>query len=90
MARDLLSYRQPHAKPWDIGFRGAAKVAPGWTLTPHRATIRLQVRRAGQTAQGVVLPLDWQDLRARGQQAGNLEGSTGHHAQQERYDGPGG
>jgi hypothetical protein len=48
-----------HNKPWEIGFRGAAKVAPGWTVTPHRGRIRLQVRRAGQRAEGVVLPLEW-------------------------------
>jgi hypothetical protein len=48
-----------HVKPWEIGFRGAAKVAPGWTVTPHRGKIRLQVRRAGQTPESVVLPLDW-------------------------------
>jgi hypothetical protein len=48
-----------HAKPWEIGFRGAAKVATGWTVTPHRGKIRLQVRCAGQPAESVVLPLDW-------------------------------
>ncbi len=48
-----------HNKPWEIGFRGAAKVAPGWTVTPHRGRIRLQVRRSGQRADGVVLPLEW-------------------------------
>jgi hypothetical protein len=48
-----------HIKPWEIGFRGAAKVAPGWTVTPHRGKIRLQVRRSGQRAEGVVLPLEW-------------------------------
>ncbi|MFM7362744.1 MAG: site-specific integrase, partial [Cyanobium sp.] len=48
-----------HNKSWEIGLRGAAKVAPGWTVTPHRGKIRLQVRRAGQRAEGVVLPLEW-------------------------------
>jgi integrase len=48
-----------HNKPWEIGFRGAARVAPGWTVTPHRGRIRLQVRRPGQRAEGVVLPLEW-------------------------------
>jgi integrase len=48
-----------HSKPWEIGFRGAAKVAPGWTVSPHRGKIRLQVRRAGQPAEGLVLPLEW-------------------------------
>mgnify|MGYP001809556066 CR=1 FL=1 len=48
-----------HTKPWEIGFRGAAKVAAGWTVSPHRGKIRLQVRRAGQRAEGVVLPLEW-------------------------------
>jgi integrase len=48
-----------HTKPWEIGFRGAARVAPGWTVTPHRGKVRLQVRRAGQSTEGVVLPLEW-------------------------------
>jgi len=48
-----------HSTPWEIGFRGAAKVAPGWTVSPHRGKVRLQVRRTGQRADGVVLPLAW-------------------------------
>lgn len=55
-----------HNKPWEIGFRGAAKVAPGWTVTPHRGKIRLQVRRAGQRAEGVVLPLEWSPASVNG------------------------
>jgi integrase len=48
-----------HTKPWEIGFRATARVAPGWTVTPHRGKVRLQVRRAGQRTEGVVLPLEW-------------------------------
>lgn len=55
-----------HNKPWEIGFRGAAKVAPGWTVTPHRGKIRLQVRRGGQRAEGVVLPLEWAPASVNG------------------------
>jgi integrase len=47
------------SKSWEIGFRGAAKVAKGWTVSEHRGRIRLQVRHPGQPAQGVVLPLEW-------------------------------
>ena len=48
-----------HTKPWEIGFRAAARVASGWTVTPHRGKVRLQVRRADQRTEGVVLPLEW-------------------------------
>jgi hypothetical protein len=51
-----------HNKPCEIGFRGTARVAPVWTVTPHRGMILLQLRRAGQCAEGVLLPLEWSPL----------------------------
>ena len=51
-----------HNKPWEIGFRGTARVAPVWTVTQHGGMICLQLRRASHCAEGVLLPLEWSPL----------------------------
>jgi len=49
-----------HRKPWEQGLRAATHGMPGWSVSNSNGKIRLQVRRPGEKAQGVTLPLAWE------------------------------
>ena len=47
-------------KSWEQGLRAATNGMPGWSITNSNGKIRLQLRRPGEKAQGVTLPLPWE------------------------------
>jgi len=49
-----------HKKSWEQGLRAATNGMPGWSLTNSNGRVRLQLRRPGEKAQGVTLPLPWE------------------------------
>lgn len=49
-----------HKKSWEQGLRAATNGMPGWSLTNSNGKVRLQLRRPGEKAQGVTLPLPWE------------------------------
>ena len=49
-----------HRKPWEQGLRAATHGMRGWSVSDSNGKIRLQVRRPGDKAQGVTLPLPWE------------------------------
>ncbi|WP_255095396.1 hypothetical protein [Synechococcus sp. J7-Johnson] len=57
----------PSANVWEAGFRAAVKAStpPGWTVTPHKSQVRLQVRETGAPGtpprnQSTVIPYRWE------------------------------
>lgn len=49
-----------HRKPWEQGLRAATHGMPGWSVSNSNGKIRLQMRKPGDKAQGVTLPLAWE------------------------------